>query len=100
MTPLCKMRGWEKLFQEHGVNWNDYPVPQKRGVCVYREVYETSLAPEILARIPEHKRVSLPEKVTRARWVVDENIPIFTTPEGRAYVSQKMLSGSQEISRT
>lgn len=61
------------LMLEKGINWNDCPVPQKRGVCVTRQVYEKTV---------EGKTV------VRSRWEVDENIPIFSTPEGRAYLDK------------
>lgn len=28
------------------------------------------------------------ETTTRSRWAVDENIPIFSTPEGRTYIER------------
>lgn len=49
----------EMLFQERGINFNDYPVVAKRGRCVVRETYSLD-GPE------------------RSRWVVDLNIPVFT----------------------
>jgi tRNA(His) 5'-end guanylyltransferase len=58
----------EKLFTERGINFNDYPVPQKRGVCIVKETYDIVPAPDNEAL----------EACTRTRWVVDENIPIFT----------------------
>lgn len=62
------------LLFAKGVNWNDLPTPRKRGVCVVREV------------------VSYPDRGSeRSRWVVDENIPIFSTPEGRAYIDRRVF---------
>lgn len=55
----------QDMLMEKGINWNDCPIPQKRGVCVSRETY------------------TLAEAV-RHRWVIDETIPIFT--EDREYV--------------
>lgn len=78
----------EMLFQRHGINFNDYPVPQKRGVCIVKETFQEPLAAEILAKIPESRRGTLPEFVERSRWVVDKNIPIFTSPEGREYIAR------------
>lgn len=76
------MSGMQDLLMlEKGINWNDCPVPQKRGVCLVREVYE--------APVPEERRKpGQPITVTRSRWVVDENIPIFTSPDGREYVER------------
>lgn len=59
----------EKLFQEKGINWNDYPTSFKRGVCIvknYREVNETM----------------------RSEWVVDSEIPKFTAD--RNYIEKFM----------
>lgn len=69
------------LMVEKGINWNDCPVPQKRGVCAIKENY--------LAPVPigwPGFREGL-EPAVRTRWTIDENIPIFTTPEGREYIS-------------
>jgi tRNA(His) 5'-end guanylyltransferase len=57
------------LLHAKGINWNDLPTPLKRGVCVVRETYQKDGA-------------------QRARWAVDENIPIFSTPEGRLYIDR------------
>lgn len=49
----------EKMWQEKNVNWNDYSIPKKRGSCIVKEQYENNGA-------------------IRSRWIVDEDIPIFT----------------------
>lgn len=59
----------EMLFQEHGINWNDYPNAFKRGSACYRVCGEEKVA---------NKATGENKTVTRSRWVVDENIPIFT----------------------
>jgi len=62
----------EMLFQEHGVNFNDYPVVRKRGFCIKRfKVYELTI----------EKCEPLGEK-----YEVDLNIPIFT--QDREYIEQ------------
>lgn len=48
----------DKLFTEKGVNWNDYPTPQKRGFAC--------------------------KKYKDLGWVIDEDIPILT--QNRAYI--------------
>lgn len=53
------------LLFAKGVNWNNLPTPQKRGVCVVRQAVGT-----------------------RAKWVADEDIPIFSSPEGREYIDR------------
>lgn len=57
------------LLHAKGINWNDLPVPQKRGVCVMRETYDK-------------------DGVMRSRWAVDEAIPVFSTDEGKGYLSR------------
>lgn len=57
----------EKLFQEKGINFNDSPVSQKRGICVVKEYYKK-------------------DEADRSRWVVDANIPIFT--QDREYIEK------------
>lgn len=49
----------EMLFTEKGINWNNFPVHQKRGSCCI--------------------------KVENEGWVIDKNIPIFKG-EGRKYI--------------
>lgn len=57
----------EMMFQEHNINWNDYATVYKRGSCVTKEQYTEN-------------------DVTRSRWVVDTNIPIFT--QDRNYIDR------------
>lgn len=71
------------LSLQKGVHWNDCPVPQKHGVCVVRESYEVEV--EIG---PDGKagKANPSAFVTRQRWIVDENIPIFT--QDRSYIEK------------
>jgi tRNA(His) guanylyltransferase len=57
----------EKLFTEKGINWNDLPVWQKRGVCIRKETYFVKSA-------------------LRKRWIVDHETPIFS--KDRDYIEQ------------
>ena len=50
----------EMLFQEHQVNFNDYPPFFKRGTFVRRVVEERELTAEELERIPEQHRPTCP----------------------------------------
>lgn len=50
----------EMLFQQRGINFNDYPVAFKRGRVVHRIVFEQEPG------------------VVRSRWDVDTSIPVFT----------------------
>jgi tRNA(His) guanylyltransferase len=57
----------EMLFQEKEINFNDVPTYQKRGVSIFKEFY-------------------MKDDIERSRWVVDENIPIFT--QDRDYIEK------------
>ena len=57
----------EMLFQEKGINFNDLPVYQKRGVCVVKEYYDK-------------------DGTERSRWIVHKDIPLFT--QDRNYIEQ------------
>lgn len=64
----------DKLVLEKGVNWNNCPVPQKRGVCVVKE------------------QVQVPGEdgspTMRNRWTVDGSIPVFT--KDRHYIERHL----------
>ena len=51
----------ERLWTEHGINWNDYAVWEKRGSCAIRDTEPRA-------------------------WRIDESIPIFT--QDRAYIER------------
>lgn len=57
----------EMLFQEKGINFNDLPTYQKRGVCIVKETYYK-------------------DEAERSRWIVDKDIPIFT--QDRNYIEK------------
>lgn len=67
----------EMLFQEYGINWNDYPTTFKRGSACYRVTEESEVT---------NKATGETKVVTRSRWAIDENIPIFT--QDRAFVER------------
>lgn len=78
----------EKLFQDKSINWNDYPVVQKRGACIVKQSFE-GLAPPAPAFSDSP---SIP--FIRKKWVVDENIPVFT--QDRNYI-EKFVYVPQEV---
>lgn len=53
----------EKLFQEKNINWNHISTCKKRGICVVKEKYQ----------------MDNEEKTIRSRWIIDDEIPIFST---------------------
>jgi len=52
----------ELLFQEAGINFNNYPPRFKRGAYVQRRTVERALSPAELARIPAQHRPTAPVK--------------------------------------
>ncbi|MEE4576773.1 tRNA(His) guanylyltransferase Thg1 family protein [Paenibacillus polymyxa] len=57
----------DKLFVEKGLNWNDLPVWQKRGICITKQQYNKGEA-------------------VRSKWDVDHDTPIFS--QNRDYINQ------------
>lgn len=68
----------DMLWKVHNINWNDYPVDCKRGACCYKKEMETPMQDP---RDPEKTIV-----VSRRRWVIDKEPPIFT--QDRAYIER------------
>lgn len=66
----------DMLFTEKSINWNDFPTESKRGSCCYKRKVE-------IGTIYAGDYGSV---VTRNKWYIDKNIPIFT--EDRYYVEQ------------
>lgn len=54
----------DMLMEEHGVNWNDVPTKFKRGTCCIK------------------KDVAISETLTRKKWTIDTEIPVFTQDNG------------------
>jgi tRNA(His) 5'-end guanylyltransferase len=61
----------EMLFQEKGINWNDYKVKYKRGVIIKKE--------NIFLEGPNG------EAVQRSKWIPDYQTPIFTQDKDYLY---------------
>ena len=57
----------DMLMERQGINWNNYPIHQKRGSCC----------------------VKVPTESGRSKWIVDLNIPIFKG-EGRDYIESRI----------
>lgn len=53
----------EMLWQEKGINWNDYPIHLKRGSCCVKSTYTLEIDGK---------------DVQRSEWVIDNEIPIFS----------------------
>jgi tRNA(His) guanylyltransferase len=65
----------EKLYVEKGINWNDLPVWQKRGVCISKQYYKKGEA-------------------IRSKWDVDLVTPIFS--QNREYINQYVYLNKDE----
>lgn len=59
----------EIIFQELGINMNDYPSKYRRGSCIINEIYS-------------HHDKERDVTVERKRWVEDTNIPLFSENPG------------------
>ena len=66
------------LWKERGINWNDFPVDCKRGSCCYKVAQEEE--------VPNPRDTSETIVVSRRRWVVDKEPPIFS--QDREYVER------------
>lgn len=66
----------DKLMIEKGINWNNLPVWQKRGVCIRKEEYEKNGA-------------------MRTRWEVDHDTPVFS--QDRNYIEKFVFINKDEI---
>ncbi len=58
----------DMLFTEKGINWNDYPIPCKRGVCCIKKP---------VAFQPKSDVWDFADNCYRMKWVIDTEIPIF-----------------------
>lgn len=66
----------EMLWSQKNINWNDLPTDCKRGACCYRQSSN------------EYVEIKPDEfiEVSRNRWIIDTNIPIFT--QDRAFIEK------------
>ena len=70
----------EMLWSRFGVNWNSFPTENKRGSCCVKHTAQAEIDDP---RNPGHRIT-----VTRRKWEIDTEIPIFT--QDRAYI-EKLL---------
>jgi len=68
----------EMLWQSHGINWNDFPIDCKRGSCCYKQTVELDM--------PDPKNPGKTITVSRRKWFIDREPPIFT--QDRDYVER------------
>lgn len=78
----------DMLMTQKGINWNDFPIYQKRGSCCIKEEYAVNDNGEEV-EVDCVTDVDEPvESVTfRSRWIIDTDIPIFKG-KGREYIDR------------
>lgn len=67
----------EMIYQKTGENWNDLPTRYKRGSCILKK--DITIHPNPESEIG----------ITRGRWLVDLDIPLFT--QDRNYINQWVI---------
>lgn len=82
----------DMLMLQKNINWNDFPVVQKRGTCVVKEEYyacQTDIEEMMLEQNAAFKKEEegSGNMVKRTRWVIDQNIPIFKGTD-REYIDK------------
>ena len=73
------------LMTQKKINWNDFPVYQKRGSCCIRERYSTVDLATYTGSI---------DAFTRTYWIIDKEIPIFRG-EYRNYIDKLIYVGEE-----
>ena len=67
----------DMLFENKGINWNDFLTYQKRGSCCIKEKYLVN------------------DSIERTHWVIDRDIPIFKG-ENREYIEKLVYVGEED----
>ena len=71
----------DMLMTQRGINWNDFPVYQKRGSCCIKSEASTTFA-----KVEEDGTVTT-GSTERPHWIIDNDIPIFKG-EDRVYIEK------------
>ena len=66
----------DMLMTQKGINWNDFPIHQKRGSCCIKEY------------------IALDDNTLRSEWRIDTEIPIFKD-EDRDYI-EKLINFTKD----
>ena len=73
----------EMLYKEKGINWNDFPIPQKRGTCCIKTEEKENIKAPFYSNDEQ-----IGEIITvRYKWKIDYEIPIFKG-ENRNYIDK------------
>lgn len=77
------------LFEERGVNWNDYPTHLKRGSCCVKN--------EIVTEFDDVMATTYLRDASKSKneWIIDNEIPIFKG-EGRKYIDDLIFIGEDQ----
>lgn len=67
----------DMLMTKKGINWNNYPIYQKRGTCVVRNEIKKQYSNSLVI---SEKRIS---HVPESEWIIDKEIPIFRGSDRR-----------------
>lgn len=74
------------LFEERGINWNDYPTHLKRGsCCVKNKIVVDTDSDGVTAQLRD-------TAANENGWIIDNEIPIFKG-EGRKYIDKLVYIG-------
>jgi tRNA(His) 5'-end guanylyltransferase len=82
----------DMLMTQRAINWNDFPVYQKRGSCCIKSEVTTTYA-----KVGEDGAV-FTGSTERPHWIIDNNIPIFKN-EDRAYIDKLIFIDGNEPSK-
>lgn len=75
----------DMLMVQKEINWNDFPIYQKRGSCCVKESYSTVDLSTYTGSV---------DAITRTRWIIDKEIPIFKG-EDRNYIDKLIYVGEE-----
>lgn len=75
----------DMLMTQKKINWNDFPVYQKRGSCCIKERYSTVDLATYTGSV---------DAFTRTHWIIDKEIPIFRG-EYRNYIDKLIYVGEE-----
>lgn len=89
----------DMLMTQKGINWNDFPIYQKRGSCCVKEKYFIPCEEGNSIQYPAdcsdpYLDDEITEGVWRTRWIVDKEIPIFKG-EDRNYIDKLIYVGEE-----
>ena len=79
----------DMLMLQKNINWNDFPIYQKRGTCVVKSDERETITED---NIGTNGSVIGTKMTVRSKWIIDKDIPIFKG-EGREYIEKLVMVG-------